>query len=175
MTFRAICTAAVSLAFLGCASEAVAQAKPDAAKPAPAKKAADTKSEMAAFAAKYRARLCTDGAKCEVSITAGPNCALTFDPYVLGVHRSLRNIDVRWNINTKDSAGKVEFPKGKGIFFKTEGAVKSGEFETPKYVSATQYKSKDKNSGFSDNPYGVNVMQDDKACPTYDPSVINGE
>jgi len=173
MTFRAICTAAVGIAFLGCASEAVAQPKPDAPKQAKPK-AADTKSEMAAFAAKYAARLCTDGAKCEVAITVGPNCTLTFDPYVLGIHRSLRNIDVRWNIS-RDSTGRVEFPKEKGIFFKAAGAVKSGEFETPKYVSATQYKSRDKNSGFSDNPYGVNVMQDGTACPTYDPSVINGE
>ena len=182
MTFRAICTAAVSLAFLGCASEAVAQpksdapkqVKPEAAKPAPAKPAKDvSKADIAKFVARYKADLCVDAGKCEVNITVGEGCTFQFDPYVLGIHKTLKDVEIRWNI-TKASAGKVEFPKKKGIFWKSQTSTQNSELEDPQYAGPTQYKAKDKNSSFSDNPYGVNVIQNDKACPTYDPSIING-
>ena len=176
MTLRAICTAAAGLAFLGCAPQALAQAKPDAskqAKPEAAKpaKAAPARDLQAMFAAKYSARLCTDGGKCEITITVGANCTLSFDPYVLGIHAPLRDIDVRW-VLSRESAGRVEFPRTNGVFFKSPSS--GGQFSPPQYVNPTTYRSRDKNSGFSDNAYGVNVNQDGKACPTYDPSIING-
>ena len=177
MTLRAICTAAVSLAFVGCASEAVAQAKPDApkqAKPEAAKPAKEiTKADVARFVKRYSADLCTDekNKKCEINITVGANCTFLFVPYILGIPETFKDVEIVWNIS-KDSKGKVEFPKTKGVFFKSP--TSSGQFSPPQYVSATQYKSKDKNSAYGDHTYGVNVSQDGKACPTYDPSIING-
>ena len=178
MTLRAICTAAAGLAFLGCAPQALAQAKPEApkqakpeaAKPAPSKAKEITKADVARFVSQYKADLCTNDKDCKIIITVGKNCTLSFNPYILGIPKDFKDVDIVWKLRSSDDKVKVEFPKTKGVFFKSP----SGHFSPPQYVNATTYQSKDANPAFSDNPYGVNVIQDGKACPTYDPSIING-
>jgi hypothetical protein len=180
MKLRAICTAAAGLAFLGCASEAVAQAKPEApkqvkpeaAKPAPAKAKEITKADVKRFVKQYKADLCIDDKDCKIIITVGRNCTLSFNPYILGIPQVFKDVEIVWKLRSSDDKVKVEFPKTKGVFFKSPSS--DGQFSPPRYVNATTYVSKDTNSAFGDHAYGVNAIQDGKVCPTYDPSIING-
>ena len=118
--------------------------------------------------------ICTKKA-CDVSVVVGAGCAIGLVPDELGVKEGNKKVKITWTID-KASVGKVEFADDNGVFFKTSGHEKEldGKFKE----SAQKYRWQNKN----DLPgapkkrryaYGVNVVQDGKACPTYDPTIIN--
>lgn len=161
MTYRALLAATATglAALLGCAAAPLAQMK-----------TSDTtfKEMSVTFEKAYGSALCTGG-PCEVTVTVGDNCRITVTPYTLGVPRAAgQNIPIHWRLSG------AKFAATRGVYFK--GDV-GNEFDNPRRLSDTQFMWNDKNPQGSPRarpfPYGINVEQNGKPCPTYDPTVVN--
>lgn len=108
--------------------------------------------------------------ECRVAVTVSA-CTISVDPEVLGIAKGVRDVDIVWEIT--QSPG-VTFARENAIFFKErdrEAAAK--QFRDPKLLDEKKFRWRDSNSGPGKFDYGVNVVENGKACPTRDPTVIN--
>lgn len=165
MTYRALIAAAATgvAALLGCADAPLAQTKSGST---------DFKKLAQAFEKEYASVLCSGA--CPIRITVLENCNFRVVPWTVGVPRGSHNVPIQWHIDSA-SVGNAQFAASRGIFFKN--AASAREFDGERRVSDTQYVWNDRNPTLSPkgrpHPYGINVVQNGKPCPTFDPTVVN--
>ena len=171
MTYRAlIAAAATGILVLGCTVTPSARA--------PAERGAQTTSEPGfqtkarAFAEEYASVLCSGSCPIRILVRAG--CNFQVMPPTVGVARGNHNVPIHWTIDPS-SAGGARFAPTRGIVFKL--ASSAVEFDGERRVSDTHYMWNDKNPTLHPparpHPYGINVVQDGRPCPTFDPTIVN--
>ena len=106
--------------------------------------------------------------QCMVTVRVAA-CSITLDPDWLGVAKGNRDVEIIWEI--RGSPGVV-FAKGDAIFLK-DPAVVGKHFREPKAPGDTKYRWLHANSGPGIYYYGVRVVDNGKACPPYDPVIID--
>jgi hypothetical protein len=108
--------------------------------------------------------------ECRVKVTVSA-CAISVDPESLGIAKGVHDVEIVWEI--KNSPG-VTFPRENAIFFKEKDrAAAARQFRAPRLRDEKTFSWLDANSGPGEFHYGVNVIDNGKACPTLDPIVIN--
>lgn len=108
--------------------------------------------------------------ECRVAITVSA-CAINVEPEVLGIAKGVRDVDIVWEITKSPGA---TFARENGIFFKEkdrEAAAK--QFRDPRRLDDKKFRWRDANSGPGEFQYGVNVIDNGKACKPLDPTIIN--
>jgi hypothetical protein len=123
--------------------------------------------------AKKAADLCQKKA-CEVTVVVGKNCAIYLVPEELRIKKGVTRVKITWTVD-KASAGDVEFADD-GVFFKTSGHGKELDGKLKETKKAYKWENRNELPGAPAKrryDYGVNVVQDGKACKTYDPTIVN--
>jgi hypothetical protein len=175
MNYRAlIAAAATGAALLGCVATPSAQTSAQTSPQTYAQARSEPGFEQRSrdFTREYASVLCASN--CAVTITVLENCTIRVTPYTLGVPRGSSNVPIRWTISSS-SVGNAKFAATRGVFFK--GGDWSREFDNERRLSDTQFMWNDRNPQLPTRarpfPYGINVVQNDRPCPTYDPTVVN--
>lgn len=106
---------------------------------------------------------------CHVAVTVTA-CKITVEPDVLGISKTVRDVDIVWEIKSPGAVFVREDP----IFFKPkdrEAALK--QFSRATWLDEKRYRMRDANSGPGQYYYGVKVIDKGTTCPPLDPSVVN--
>ena len=170
MSYRALIAAtATGILLLGCAARPSAQA--------PAERFAQAsepgfQTKARAFAQEYASVLCSGS--CPIRIVVREGCNFQVTPPTVGLARGNYNVPIQWTIDPS-SAGNAQFAPTRGIVFKL--AASAREFDGERRVSDTHYIWNDKNPTLEPparhHPYGINVVQNGRPCPTFDPTIVN--
>ena len=112
---------------------------------------------------------------CSLVVTVGAGCSISVSPAALGIDAKVEDAVLHWSIGP-GSAGNATFAPN-GINPKDNGAWMR-EFRNGTPVSPKEFTWVDKNklSGAAlKRPYGYNVdvIQDGRPCPRFDPTIIN--
>lgn len=107
--------------------------------------------------------------ECRVAVTVTA-CAISVEPEVLGIAKGGRDIDIVWEIRSPG----VTFARENAIFFKEKDrAAAARQFREPRLLDDRKFRWRDANTGPGEFHYGVNVIDNGKACAPLDPIVIN--
>ena len=109
--------------------------------------------------------------ECRVAVTVSA-CAISVEPYVLGIAKGVRDVDIVWEI--VKSPG-VTFPRENGIFFKEKDREAAArQFRDPRVLEdGKKFRWRNENSVHREFHYGVNVVDNGKSCPPLDPIIVD--
>jgi hypothetical protein len=96
-------------------------------------------------------------------------CRVTVDPDWLGIARGNHDVEIVWEI--RNSPG-VTFSRDEPVFFKSK-ELASKAFTNPKGEGGTRYSWHHVSTGPAVYHYGVRVVDNGRACPPLDPSIID--
>lgn len=116
---------------------------------------------------------------CPITVTVKAGCVISVSPNDLGIDNNVDDAVLHWTISA-NSVGGAAFTD-KGINPRDPGAW-NREFRngTPVGNPPREFTWVDKNKLAADSPrprpykYNVDVIQDGRPCPRYDPTIING-
>ena len=113
----------------------------------------------------YDEPLC-EKSPCKVVVTV-EGCRIEVAPERLGVRHGLRDTEIVWEL---ESPG-YSFPE-RGITFQDKEMTKP-VFHQARRVEPNRFTIIDANAGPGKYKYNVRVMKGEKACPPYDPYIVN--
>jgi hypothetical protein len=103
----------------------------------------------------------------QVTVTA---CVVTITPASYRVGKGVKGATIVWDVQTPN----VTFPSQPIRWKKESQALAEREFTNPRLLrDGRGFSWDDGNSQPATFNYGVNVIQDGKACPPMDPTIIN--
>jgi hypothetical protein len=179
MQNRALFSAlAMAFAVYGCDSKT--SSPPPTVKEAPAPVTPLSATERAAKRAAFQKEYADGDMNCEnkvctVDVIVGPACAISAKPSNLGAAHGDPGLTIVWTIKPGPGAGTVAFDPTNGINPKNSGTW-GNQFSGGHPVGATVFQWSDANTDTTKTSYGYNILvsQNEKACPQFDPTIING-
>ena len=107
--------------------------------------------------------------ECKVAVRVAA-CTITVDPEWLGVARGNRDVAIVWEI--RNSPG-VTFAKEGPIFFKERDREPAArQFSKPQPMGDTTYRWTMANNSPGVFHYGIRVVDNGRACPPLDPTIV---
>ncbi len=164
-----ISCAAVSLAMLGCDGKPEQKAKPAAQAPGPAVVAQSPDPAKAGKAKRAVGKKCKKD-DCNLKVDVSDSCVITVEHDLVGVTKGIEDVPITWTIQQNHfefTANGIEF-RGNPPSFPPGSPSSNGK----------SFTVVDKNNQPGDDidfKYSVTVKRKNgAACPTHDPTIING-